>query len=296
MRIAFIMLCHKNPEQINNLIEKLSGFSDADIYIHVDMNHAIIRDEIKRNDSVHLLEEKDSFYIQWGGIDIVKATLQLIRAVKESCKTYDYIWLLSGQDYPICPVKEIERRLEEKPGMNYIETILPDDYRYSWYKKLYEVAYPSWINKNAIPIKLIKRLIITITGGHRHTFSLFVRNKPFDFDFSFGSQWWTLTADAAYEILECSEKHPEYLEYFKKSIIPDECYFQTIFLKGSYMKQRSMNLTFINWGSNRRSPEILTINDIEKIRKASIEFSFARKMDLVLSKELITELETERIL
>ena len=50
MRIAFIMLCHKNPKQINKLIDKLSGFSCADVYIHVDMNHSEIREEIKKQE------------------------------------------------------------------------------------------------------------------------------------------------------------------------------------------------------------------------------------------------------
>ena len=266
-RIAFIMLCHKNPDQINGLIDKLSEFSDADIYIHVDMNHSEIRGRIQEKSSVHLLDEKDSYHVQWGSVDIVKATLALIKAVRDSGKQYDYIWLLSGQDYPILPVAQIEERLASKPGMNYIETIVPGDDKYNRYKKLYEMSYPSWINKNTFLVKSVKRLYMIVTGGYNHTFSAFVRKKSFNFDFTFGSQWWTLTDEAAFEILEYSENHPDVLHYYEKSIIPDESYFQTLFMRGPYHGWREMNLTYVNWGKNRRSPETLGIDDLDRLKR-----------------------------
>lgn len=287
MRIAFIMLCHRNPEQINKLIDKLSEFSAADIYIHVDMNHSKIREQIKTQDNVILVPENLSLYIGWGSVDIVKATLQLIREVRDSAKPYDYIWLVSGQDYPICPVVEIEKRLSEHAGMNYIECITTGDKQYNRYKKLYEVAYPSWINGNNVAIKSIKRIYMILTGGYRHTFSPFVRRKPFDFDFSFGSQWWTLTSASAFEILEYNDRHPEILKYYEKSIIPDECFFQSMFMRGPHKDKRSMNLTYINWGKNRRSPEVLTLEDKEKLEEACKAFCFARKFEIDDSKSLI---------
>ena len=296
MRIAFIMLCHKNQEQINKLIDKLSEFSEADIYIHVDMNHSEIRDQIKTQGNVKMVPADHSFHIEWGSVDIVKATLQLIREVKDSGKQYDYIWLVSGQDYPICSIPEIEKRLAEQKGMNYIECITSENKQYDRYKKLYEVAYPSWINGNNVVVKSIKRIYMILTGGYRHTFSPFVRHKPFDFDFSFGSQWWTLTSAAAFEILEYSDKHPEVLKYYEKSIIPDECFFQSMFIRGPHRDNRSMNLTFINWGKNRRSPEALTSKDLDKIREASRKYCFARKFDYPHSAELISSLDREGIL
>lgn len=291
MRIAFIMLCHKNPIQINMLIDKLSEFSDADIYIHVDLNHTDIRKSIKEQKNVYLVSEEKSFHIQWGSVDIVKATLQLIREVRDSGKQYDYIWLVSGQDYPICPVNENERRLASNYGMNYIETIVPGDAQYNRYKKLYELSYPTWINGNNVVIKSIKRIYMLLTGGYYHTFSAFIRKKPFDFDFAFGSQWWTLTAVAAFEILSYSDEHSEILEYYKKSIIPDESFFQTLFMRGPYSDQRMMNLTYVNWGKNRRSPETLTSADLEKLMEKSVSFCFARKFELDESSELIELLE-----
>lgn len=296
MKIAFIMLCHKNPDQINLFIERLSEYEGADVYVHVDRNHNEVRDGIRIRENVKLIPEERSLRIQWGSVDIVKATLELIREVKESGIAYDYLWLVSGQDYPICPSEEVLRRLSAQPGINYIETIPQADRRYNWYKKLYEMSYPAWINKNSIPVKILKRLYIFVTGGHRYTFPMFIRKKPFAFDFSFGSQWWTLTSEAAFEILVYSDSHPEILKYYEKSIIPDESFFQTIFMRGPYSEQRAMNLTFINWGSNRRSPETLTEKDSEKLSHAMQEgFCFARKFELLESGELMNRLKIANV-
>ena len=291
MRIAFIMLCHRNPEQINKLIDKLSEFSDSDIYIHVDMNHSEIRNQIITRDNVSLVPTNFSFYIRWGSVEIVKATLQLIREVRDSGRLYDYIWLVSGQDYPICSVAKIEKRLSEYAGLNYIECKTTEDKQYDRYKKLYEVAYPSWINGNNVAIKSVKRIYMIFTGGYRHTFSPFIRCKPFEFDFAFGSQWWTLTSTSAFEILEYSDSHPEILKYYEKCIIPDECFFQSMFMRGPYKDKRAMNLNFANWGKNRRSPEVLTLEDIEKIKEASKKYCFARKFDVGQSTPLMEYLE-----
>lgn len=35
MKIAFMLQCHKNPKQINRLVDKLR-LLDCDIYIHID--------------------------------------------------------------------------------------------------------------------------------------------------------------------------------------------------------------------------------------------------------------------
>ena len=279
IKIAFIMLCHKNPNQINYLNKKLLKYPQSDIYIHVDLDNSQLRKKIRINDRIYMLQESESYHIEWGGINIVRATLQLIHTVKNSGKNYDYIWLVSGQDFPIVPLQEIEKRLSANSEMNYIDVILPRHKRYNWYKKLCEVPYPQWINRDIVPVKAYKRLYKIFTGGYSHTFPLFIREKPFDFELAFGSQWWTLTCEAAYEILEYSDNHSEILDYFSKAMIPDECFFQTLFMHGSFSKDRSRSLTYVYMGRNTRHPEIITDRHLIRISKIKNDFCFARKFD-----------------
>jgi hypothetical protein len=177
------------------------------------------------------------------------------------------------------PVKEIEKRLEENQDINYISTLLPGQDRYNWYRKLYEVRYPTWINKDTVTVKAFKHLYKTVTGGSRHTFKLFKKQKPFEEDLVFGSQWWTLRSEAAFEILQYSDAHPEVLEYFKDTIIPDECFFQTLFMMGTYRDKRRASLTFSYVERNRRHPVMMTEKEYEKIKEAETQMCFARKFD-----------------
>lgn len=297
MKIAFILLCHKNIDQINVLINKLQAFQEADIFVHYDKKYEEDGRNIKLVDNLTLISSNLSYVCDWGNNGIVKATLQLIKEVKNTGIKYDYIWLLSGQDYPICSVREIEKRLADNYGMNYVDIIGPDDKSFNRHMKMYEVYYPKWLSKDKIVVKIIKRLYLYFTGGRGNTFSFFKRNKPFEFNFYFGSQWWTLTPAAAYEILDYSELHPEVLEYFDNCLVPDECFFQSLFMNGSFNSQRLPSLTYVYWEKNKRSPEILKIENIERVLHATEKYCFARKIDFgdegsyKLAKEIDKQVE-----
>ena len=77
MKIAFLMQCHKNSIQINRLIDKLKH-SEVDVYIHIDSKSQRLREEIKRNENVHLLPNEKCVDVQWGTFSQVTATLNLI--------------------------------------------------------------------------------------------------------------------------------------------------------------------------------------------------------------------------
>ncbi len=55
MKIAFLILCHKNPVQINYLIDTLDD-KDVDFYLHIDKKSNIIN-EIKKKDNIYFLDK-----------------------------------------------------------------------------------------------------------------------------------------------------------------------------------------------------------------------------------------------
>ena len=291
IKIAYIILCHKNPEQINDLIIQLLK-NDADIYLHVDLKSNISGD-IMKHKNVCVLPKSESYSVSWGGNDMILATLSLIRHVKNTNKKYDYIWLLSGQDYPIVNLRNIDKLLSSNKMCNYIDVIDKNSKKYSHYKKLYELWYPNWITKDKFFIKVFKRLYMFFTGGFNYTFKIFRRKKSFNFDFYFGSQWWTLTTDCAYYILNYCDNNPDYINYFNNSIIPDECFFQTLFMNSPFSNNRKGNLTFVNWKNNRRSPETLLLSDYDKLMKNSNSKIFARKFDIDVDNEIILKLKNK---
>ena len=79
MKIAFLMQCHKNPEQINLLLKALKH-PQVDVYVHVDSKSESIREDIGEGDGIYLLPKKDSIDVQWGQFSQVQATLNLLNA------------------------------------------------------------------------------------------------------------------------------------------------------------------------------------------------------------------------
>ena len=64
MKIAFLIQCHKNPEQINRLLRALKN-PQVDIFIHVNSRSESIRGDIEKGGGIYLLLKKDCIDVQW---------------------------------------------------------------------------------------------------------------------------------------------------------------------------------------------------------------------------------------
>jgi hypothetical protein len=125
MNINYIVLAHKNPQQLKQLIEKLSTPITC-FYVHIDKAVEIkpFLDMLGDQQSVHFLENREKGI--WGDIGIVKAS---INALKEITKTQEpgYCVLISGQDYPIKSNEQIASFLTRNYGVNFIDTLTFDE-------------------------------------------------------------------------------------------------------------------------------------------------------------------------
>lgn len=73
------MQCHKNPEQINLLLNELKH-PEVDIFVHIDSKCANIRNAIKREEGIFILPENDCVNVKWAQFSQVQATLNLLNA------------------------------------------------------------------------------------------------------------------------------------------------------------------------------------------------------------------------
>lgn len=80
MRIAVLIQCHKNPEQINCLLEKLNSPS-IDCFVHVDKRQDFT-DSILKRKNVFVLPDEKRITVNWAQISQVTATLNLLNAAR----------------------------------------------------------------------------------------------------------------------------------------------------------------------------------------------------------------------
>ena len=284
MKIAFLILCHKNEEQINKLLNVLDG-EEVDFYIHLDKKSSIMP-KIKAGTNIYMLPEEKRINISWGDISMILATKNLLEVIFDADRVYDYVWLISGQDFPIKSKDEIVKYLEENKGKNYIEIIGKNDSCYKRLLKRNELYYPHWIKKNNTICKAIKLLYMIITGGLHRTV-LFKRVNNLDTDFYFGSQWWTLTYECTKEIYDMLE-NSKYIDYYSHCLVPDESIIQTLYMNSSYKDCHSDKLTYVDWTNQLNHPNTFTINDFSKLINSN--FFMARKFDENIDNDIIEKL------
>jgi hypothetical protein len=286
MKIAYIILAHKNPDQIQRLVSRL-GADHSDIFIHVDLGaqaeiYSAMQQLLAGCSSIHWLPR---FHSHWGSWGLVQASLSgLEEALQVDC---DYALLLSGQDYPIKPGLCLVNFLEEQLGTSYLQyhqlpsTLWPPDgsSRYTrWHFNL------GW--KDSAVRKLTNRVL-------NRAFNTLVPNRtlpdglaPFG-----GWQWWCLHRDCINYVLEFTVTHRKTVEFFKHVRIPDEMYIHTL-LMNSPLRPSIQNclLTFTDW-QGPPYPRILNQSDFEKLKNS--ELFFARKFDSVVDEEILDRIDRE---
>ena len=275
MKIAIAMLCHKNLEQINSLIRVLED-DDISFFVHVDKKSVVEREKICGK-NVYIIPKAESVDIQWGGFEMIEATLRLIEKVRNSKKKIDCIWLMSGQDYPLWSIGEIVAFMERHEGEDFIEILSDEDAFNRGYFKRNELYYPTWMFSNKTHIKVFKHLLWILTGGKKST--RICKRRTCIGHFYYGSQWWILSKRSLEIIMEFLNKNSWYENYFRNSLVPDESFFQTLYGMLIGAEKANPSVCYVNWKENKNSPEILTCNDKEKLVKVRNEFLIARKFD-----------------
>ena len=288
MRIAFLIQCHKNAEQINCLTKILSSQND-DVYIHLDRKSLVDRKEIHTNDAVILLPFDKSVSVDWGAYSQCEAILTMISTVIDSGRKYDYIWLISGQDFPIKKLEEIKNYLSRAPQTPYIHIISSEHVEQLCFDKRNDIAYPPCLIGKKIYQRILRRLLLVLTGGKHKTFCIFKKKRPVDVLY-YGSTWWCLPTQCVKQMVELFDVIEGYRQYFSTSLCADESFFQTLFMQTKYAGEEKDILTYVDWTAKQSSPKTFSIADCAMLMALPEQYLFARKVDFEQDSQLAENL------
>ena len=273
MRIAYLILAHKNPEQVKRLVGLLNG----DVYIHLDKKCDIKKFYIE-DKSINYIYDRTS--INWGGFSMVDATLKLIRDARKNFN-YDFYILLSGDDYLVKPLDEFEQYLTEHSKYSFIEY---DKFDEKWQHAKGRYQNFKIFEKEHITFKVLQKILNVLINKRR----MYRNMEAYK-----GSQWWCLNAESIEYLLEYINSNKSILSYFKHTHIPDEMFFQ-ILLLNSPIKDKIINdnLRYILLEDSH--PEILTVDYFNDLINIKNKF-FARKFDVNVDSKILDLLD-DRIL
>lgn len=319
---AYILAVYKNASQAIRLFERLNS-PDTVFAIHICLNAEKsfvneLHGYFKTYNNVWFAKRERATVFRYGIVDAVMNSIEVL--LKNNVK-FDYITSLSGQDYPIKPVANINNFIERHRGKEFItyhklifdnnedyaqtlwgrkEAYRFEDYwmRFSRKGHLYRFPVNRFIDKplwNVLKIYFYEfpdyiRKGILLHETTELIFSrIYSKKKTFlkGFEPYGGWAWWTLTYDCARYMLETYRKTPAIKAFFKYSWTPDEMVYQTIILNSPF-KDNIINddLREIVFSSKEHShPNIYTSEDFEFLKKS--EKLFARKFDITVDSTVL---------
>ena len=282
MRLAVIIITYTSAAQIRRFIEKLNN-GYFDFYIHLDLKVDLATHAVLMNmPNVFFVQNRVG--VNWGGYTTMEATLNSLRELKQSGRKYDFVHLVTGQDYPIKAPQYIMDFCEHNKGKEFIN--------YKFYKT-------EW-NEGMLRIERYYFNDIKMKGRFRiaeFVNSVMPKRKfPYpDWVLCGNETFWSLSQECAQYVVDVIDNDKKLENYLRLRWAPDEFVFQTV-LMNSPFKDRIVNnnYRFINWpeGGGVR-PNFFMTGDFERIRAS--EALFARKFDMA-KDHVIFDLIDENLL
>lgn len=286
MKIAYLIMCHMDPEFVQRTAIKLSNDRNH-VFIHVDKKQDI-SEYIFEHNNVHFCRNRIENY--WGGWNAVIATINLLKKAMET-ESFDRYVLLQGQDYPLYSNEYIEEFFNKYSDIEFCRAY---NLTHTKDNKDSMKVYGYWfIDKPKSKISKVLRYpikkICSICNKNliKYRKGYYVENGV-KYEVYSGWAQWAITEQCAKYILEFYETHKKFNSYFKYSFPPDEIYFHTIIYNSKFAKktvdsgpinsrsnEKLLNLTYFEYPDQIRV--FKSVEDYEKLMNSGC--LFARKFN-----------------
>lgn len=280
MRIAHIIITHKNPLQLERLINKMQH-PDFDFYIHLDKKVDIDNfAHLKTIRGVNFIENR--VICNWGGYSTLQAMINSLKEVFENDISYDFYNLLSAQDYPLKSNDEIYNFLLRHTEKSFV--FFETQVESKWWEgavdrfQKYHLTDFNFTGKffleNIINKILPKRkfpIAMELYGGRK-------------------SSWWTLNNDTSAYLIDFLKKEKHLDKFLKFCWGTDEFVIPTILLNSPFKdKIVNDNLRYIDFSEGKANPKILDLDDVSKMIDS--DMLFARKFDINVNEEVLDRID-----
>jgi hypothetical protein len=279
MQTAFLIMAYKDPAQLERLIARL-GREGTHFYIHLDkkINKAPFL-YLEKLNGVSFIEKRIT--VNWGGYSLTEAIVSSIGEILGTGKHFDYLSVMSGQDYPIKPVESFFTHLESNQGKNFIYFEDPGD---AWWShassRIHKYHMTSFGFRGRYRLQfLINRVMprrkfplpYTMYGGPCATFM-------------------TITAPCARYVVDFMENNSKVRRFAFFSWGTDEFLITTIIMNSPFRESVvNDNLYYVDWSRGGSNPKIFTAEDLDAIRKS--DKLLARKFDIRVDAHILDLLD-----
>jgi hypothetical protein len=278
MRIACIIMAHKEPGQVERLIKKFSPLP-FDFYIHIDEKiNARPFEYLAGLPNVHFIQQR--IRVRWASYSFLNAVIQSLKEVSVSGIPYDFLTVMSGQDYPIKPVSQFYDSLAENKGRNFISYELGNEW---WSHAISRVNQYHFTN-------------FDFRGRYRIQFFLnaLLPSRKFPLPYKlFGgprAMCMTITLDCASYIVDFIQKDKKLRRFIRFTWGPDEFVIPTLIMNSEFKETViNDNFYYIDWSGGGSNPKILRGEDYDKL--VSTDKLMARKFDIRVDSSILDRID-----
>jgi hypothetical protein len=281
MKIANIIIAHKNPGQLLKLVNQFSA-GHFHNFVHLDARADITQfNDIVSHPAVTMLPRVK---VNWAANSFLGVIIDSVKQVLSSNGGYSYINLMSGMDFPIRSTEEFHDFLEEayKKGPIEFFDILdldqwPGAHRYE------RIHFNEWTIKGRYFVERIVNSFIPkrkFWGG---------RMVPYGY-----STWFTASDQFMTYALKFFEENPGYIRFLKTCWCPDEFIFNSLVMNSPFKdKVEQQTVRYIDWSEGKVHPKLFKSDDVNKLLSSG-RF-IARKFDQSVDKNVLDELEISNL-
>ena len=275
MKIACLILAHKNPGQLQRVIKAMQHPA-IDMYIHVDKKVDIRAFAVLENiKNVFFIKNRVKVY--WGSYSVIQATLNGFAEITP--RGYDYINVMSAQDFPLKPVSAIYEYLEKRKGTEFVTCLSVDN---QWQEAKIRVTNYFFMNWRFPGRFRLEKIVNAVLPK---------RKFPLNYEIVGKECWFTITSAAALYIGDFVKQHPEVVRFFKFTWTADELMIPTILYNSHFKDKIRDNLVYIDWSESLDAhPKVFTMKDAAALIQS--DKLFARKFDTGVDEEILSYLES----
>lgn len=209
-RIAYILLCHKDPEGIIAQARRLTAAGDF-VAIHFDgrakqADFDLIRSSLATNTAVTFTPRRAK--CGWGEWSLIEATLLAVEAAVEAFPRATHFYMLSGDCMPI-KTAEFAHQFLDNEEVDYIESF--DYFNSDWIKtgiKAERLIYRHYFNERNSKRLFYASMKLQEKLGLQ-------RKVPADIQMQIGSQWWCLRRRTIEWVLDFVRRRKDVMRFFR---------------------------------------------------------------------------------
>lgn len=261
MRLAYLLVVHRNPRQVVRLVRRL-GEGETTFVVHVDRRApGPLREEIARGTTDLDVRFVPSHRCYWGGFGMVRAALKGMQHLVANEVPFDYAVLLSGQDYPLRSARAIRDFLAAADGRSFMNHF-PLPRLDGWGARGGLDRFEDWhlIRTRALHVRLPRK-----------------RRLPLGLRPYGGGAWWCLARPVVEHVTRTVDANPGLVRFFEHVLHPSEIFFQTVVMNSPLAESVvDDSLRFVRW-SGAGNPDTLTIAAADELLASGA--LFARKFD-----------------